>query len=330
MSVHSSAPLWDPRRKANRAMEHPPVSSLRWRPALLTLTLTLTLALESVLVLASDHNAPDLYLWGHGHSKKLQCVDIPTDLNLCHNVGYRSMLLPNLLDHEIMAEVRQQAGSWVPLVNKKCHPNTQVFLCSLFAPVCLDTPIFPCRWLCKEVRDACSPIMESYGFPWPEMLACDKFPEADPCIAVMTNTTDPQKPTGSSTACPPCNNGMKTEAILEHLCASEFVIKAKIKQVKQENLDRKVILQKRKKVLKMGNLKKKDLKQLTLHLKFGANCPCHQLDHLSGAYLIMGRKVDKQYLLTDIRKWDKSSEEFKAAIRKIKAHSCPTFQTFLK
>ncbi|MGH0179848.1 UNVERIFIED_CONTAM: hypothetical protein FKN15_002622 [Acipenser sinensis] len=164
----------------------------------------------------------DLYTGGRIYGKQPQCVDIPDDLRLCHNVGYQQMLLPNLLEHETMAEVRQQAGSWVPLVHKNCHPGTQVFLCSLFAPVCLDRPIYPCRWLCEAVRDGCTPIMEAFGFPWPEMLTCEKFPQDDVCIAMSpANATETTK-TQDSGICPPCDNEMQTDVILEHMCASEF------------------------------------------------------------------------------------------------------------
>ncbi|XP_057553233.1 secreted frizzled-related protein 1 isoform X1 [Hippopotamus amphibius kiboko] len=162
------------------------------------------------------------YQSGRFYTKPPQCVDIPVDLRLCHNVGYKRMVLPNLLEHETMAEVKQQASSWVPLLNKNCHIGTQVFLCSLFAPVCLDRPIYPCRWLCEAVRDSCEPVMQFFGFYWPEMLKCDKFPEGDVCIAMTPpNATEASKPQGT-TVCPPCDNELKSEAIIEHLCASEF------------------------------------------------------------------------------------------------------------
>lgn len=139
----------------------------------------------------------EIYNGGRIYDKPPQCVDIPDDLRLCHGVGYNQMLLPNLLEHETMAEVKQQAGSWVPLVHKNCHPGTQVFLCSLFAPVCLERPIYPCRWLCENVRDGCTPIMEAFGFPWPEMLTCEKFPQDDVCISAP-NATETSQPTGKS------------------------------------------------------------------------------------------------------------------------------------
>ncbi|KAB0405471.1 hypothetical protein E2I00_002363 [Balaenoptera physalus] len=68
------------------------------------------------------------------------------------------MRLPNLLGHETMKEVLEQAGAWIPLVMKQCHPDTKKFLCSLFAPVCLDDldeTIQPCHSLCVQVCEAC-------------------------------------------------------------------------------------------------------------------------------------------------------------------------------
>ncbi|XP_073910713.1 secreted frizzled-related protein 1 isoform X3 [Castor canadensis] len=193
------------------------------------------LALAAGLLGASSANEYDYvsfqsdigsYQSGRFYTKPPQCVDIPVDLRLCHNVGYKKMVLPNLLEHETMAEVKQQASSWVPLLNKNCHIGTQVFLCSLFAPVCLDRPIYPCRWLCEAVRDSCEPVMQFFGFYWPEMLKCDKFPDGDVCIAMTPpNATEASKPQGT-TVCPPCDNELKSEAIIEHLCASEFAISA--------------------------------------------------------------------------------------------------------
>uniref|UniRef100_A0A3Q2ECA0 Secreted frizzled-related protein 1 n=1 Tax=Cyprinodon variegatus TaxID=28743 RepID=A0A3Q2ECA0_CYPVA len=269
---------------------------------------------------------PPRYNTGPIYGKTPQCLAIPEDLRLCYGVGYPQMLLPNLLEHETMAEVKQQASSWVPLVHKRCHPGTQVFLCSLFAPVCLDRPIFPCRRLCEAVRDGCTPIMEAFGYPWPEMLTCDKFPDHDVCISMTPNATE--SPESAVFSCW-IVLGQNVFSIFSH-CVSTTAIKAKIKEVKRENTDRKVILQKRKKMVKAGNLKKKDTKKLVLYLKNGADCPCQQLDNLTNQYLIMGRKVDKQYLLTGIHKWDKSNKEFKKAMKTLKTHKCPEFTNVFK
>ncbi|ETE61978.1 Secreted frizzled-related protein 1, partial [Ophiophagus hannah] len=99
----------------------------------------------------------------------------------------------------------------------------------------------------------------------------------------------------------------------------------KIKEVKKENGDKKIVPRK-KKALKLGTIKKKELKKLVLYLKNGADCPCHQLDNLSHQFLIMGRKVKTQYLLTAIHKWDKKNKEFKKFMKKMKTPECSTFQ----
>lgn len=107
-----------------------------------------------------------------------KCVDIPWNLTLCRNIGYTQMRLPNLLEHEDMKEVTQQAASWVRLTHIGCHADAQIFLCSLFAPVCLDQPVWPCQTLCEAVKTGCERKMLQYGFPWPDMLRCDKFPSS--------------------------------------------------------------------------------------------------------------------------------------------------------
>ncbi|KPP68536.1 secreted frizzled-related protein 5-like [Scleropages formosus] len=289
-----------------------------------------------LLTWAASAEEYDYYSWqsdnfhtgGRFYARRPQCVDIPADLRLCHGVGYKRMRLPNLLEHETMPEVQQQAGSWVPLLAKRCHGDTQVFLCSLFAPICLDRPIYPCRSLCEAVRDSCAPVMESYGFPWPDMLRCDKFPiDNDLCIP-MQFAGNPATQTPVSKPCPPCDNELKADAIMEHFCASDFALKMKIKEVKKEKGDRKLIAaQKKKKVLKTGALRKRDLKKLVLYIKNGAECPCAQLDNLAGSYLIMGRRVDQQLLLMAIHKWDKRSRELRFAVKQMKSHQCPTYHS---
>ena len=108
-------------------------------------------------------------------------------------------------------QVSQQAVSWIPLFQLGCHPDTQLFLCSLFTPVwvsiglmsyqiltnqnltidsfvtrCLDHPIPPCRSLCVTVRDSCSSTMRKYGYPWPSIVECNQFPvDNDMCITAQ-------------------------------------------------------------------------------------------------------------------------------------------------
>lgn len=64
-----------------------------------------------------------------------KCVHIPANLTLCHGIKYNEMRIPNLLYHETINEVIEQSSSWIQLIKIGCHPDTQLFLCSLFSPV---------------------------------------------------------------------------------------------------------------------------------------------------------------------------------------------------
>ncbi|KAK2823676.1 hypothetical protein Q7C36_020276 [Tachysurus vachellii] len=268
------------------------------------------------------------YVWNTREQNR--CIEIPEDLRLCHGIGYPRMLLPNLLEHDSVAEVKQQAGSWVPLVHRRCHPGTQVFLCSLFASVCLEKPVYPCQQLCESVRDACSPIMESFGFLWPEMFKCDRFPHEENEMCINGNlSSNPDVPEPKA-ACPQCDIGMNTDFILENMCASEFAIKAKVKKTKTQNMDKKVILQRKKKTVWNKNQSIREPKKLMLYLKNGALCPCEQLDNKKDHYLIMVRKVDERYLLTGIHQWDEERSEFQKLLNQIKTHKCSALDSIFK
>jgi Fz domain len=125
-------------------------------------------------------------------SRPSRCIDIPTNFTLCHGIQYQRMHLPNLLDHESIDEALEQSAAWMSLLRLHCHSDARLFLCSLFAPICLDEPagsqpmkIQPCQSLCQSVKAGCEERMQQYGFPWPEILRCSKFPlDNDLCIRV--------------------------------------------------------------------------------------------------------------------------------------------------
>lgn len=122
------------------------------------------------------------------------CVPIPSNLTLCHGIKYNEMRIPNLLHHDTLNEVIQQSESWLQLTQLKCHSDTQLFLCSLFTPVCLDQTIPPCRSLCESVQKGCEPSMMKHGYSWPNMMRCDQFPfDNNMCIQSQTNQS-PQLP----------------------------------------------------------------------------------------------------------------------------------------
>lgn len=79
----------------------------------------------------------------------------------------------------------------MPLLKAQCSKDTQMFLCSLFAPVCVDhQSIYPCRSLCESVKSNCLQKMLSYGYQWPEMFDCAKFPENNGLCMQAPNTQE--------------------------------------------------------------------------------------------------------------------------------------------
>jgi len=296
------------------------------------------------------------------------CVSIPTDLKLCYGVGYDKMVLPNLLNHESMEEVYQQALSFVPLIRKNCHPLLRIFLCSLFAPVCLEDdsavrgPIPPCKTLCVSVENSCAPVMQLHGFDWPAMLNCSKFDNVDPCVSVNETMSEPVKAPAPSKpsknkkeTCAPCSITLQKETLLEDFCASEFVLKIRIRKVKVINAKqvkghkagiRQIFASKKKPkrndVFKRGPLENKDLKRLKLHLTGGPECKCPQLDTQGGGkkqkgkkkkkgkskkslqVLVMGRKTGQKLVVTVIHPWEKNKTLKKLSDPEF-ISKCPTF-----
>lgn len=116
-------------------------------------------------------------------------------MTLCKNLNYTRMILPNLLDHETVPEAVSQSTIWLQLVDQKCFPHTRLFLCTLFAPLCFDPLVKPCRSLCEDTKRHCEPIMRKHRYVWPEILNCSKFEEKDPCVRAPVPTKTPTLPT---------------------------------------------------------------------------------------------------------------------------------------
>lgn len=218
------------------------------------------------------------------------CVHIPPDLKLCHGVGYDLMVLPNLLRHETLHEVKQQASSFVPLLSKNCHPHVRIFLCSLFSPVCLPRnsavqgAIPPCQSLCRSVEADCAPVMRDYTFDWPSMLNCSQYTNEDPCVSLNETVipVPPMKPTSPADKeiCAPCRTELRAESLYDNYCASEFVVKVRSKRYIQnlERGEREITADRKKRqIFKKGPLEKQDMKRMRL-IVGGHACRCPQLD----------------------------------------------------
>ncbi|XP_040568733.1 secreted frizzled-related protein 5 [Lepeophtheirus salmonis] len=285
------------------------------------------------------------------------CVNIPKNLSLCHKIGYTRMRLPNLLEHDTMQEVSHQAKSWLPLLSIHCHPDTKLFLCSLFAPVCLERTIYPCRSLCLAVKRGCEKTMKSYGFPWPSMLDCQKFPlDNDMCIAAMNGngsangkenhselhkqeykeivrdivvdeekeTKDPfmeSIPCSSQT----CNQEASFNNIINNFCKADFVMKIKFKKVKHRLLTGRKV----KNVYKTwrgtpGELRKLRKPKLKLRPEDSCCSVWVKARRKRQNYLLMGSKVGEELVPSLILPWTKD-RVLKRARRAFKQIDCSSY-----
>lgn len=289
-----------------------------------SLTMTLMLVMERVMVMVGLVQATAAYFadWSLlARDRQPTCVDIPANMTLCQNIGYSKMRLPNLVEHDTLHEVSQQSVSWIPLLNIKCHPDTQLFLCSLFSPVCLERPIYPCRSLCNKVRQGCEGRMADYGFPWPTMLDCGKFPQDnDMCITAQAG--EQHNRGGNSCGGTACDQPETAENILDNYCRADFVVKVGIKKIRSRRL-----LGKKAKVFRAWKGTREELKALrspTFTFTQDEACCAEQAKQdKQKKFLIMGKKPGQSGELqpTFIVPWS-NSKEIKRARRMFKQMNC--------
>ncbi|XP_053167623.1 secreted frizzled-related protein 2-like [Hemicordylus capensis] len=255
-------------------------------------------------------------------SRRSSCKPVPSSLSLCHGVGYSEMRLPNFLGHDTMKEVLQQATSWVPLLVKPCHPDTKKLLCSLFAPVCLDEPVFPCRSLCEAVREGCTPFLAAYGFSWPEMLNCSQFPQGSELCIPPTGPDDRLQLQREDVVCAACLNASHSEKeFMEYVCAQDFALKMSIKSLSGVEGDLKVVPELRT-LYKLDGWSAEELRKPALWLTDGEGCTCEELAGPGSVVLAMGHRVAGRLVISWVRKWRRGEKELKQFSRAMRKRQC--------
>ncbi|OTF69303.1 Frizzled-like protein [Euroglyphus maynei] len=267
-----------------------------------------------------------------------KCVRIPANLTLCHGIKYNEMRLPNLLYHETMNEVIEQSSSWIQLIKIGCHSDTQLFLCSLFSPVCLDQTIPPCRSLCENVKRSCEPSMLIHGYTWPPMMQCNLFPhENNMCIEsqqVTMNHKDSMNGGSSSSSIrgnnkqtnknDQSNNRTENEQfqrqLMNSICNSDWVIKIGLNQMR----DNRVRVKKFKPIFGTLNVPSPFTLTLNQSMIIGST------ESIAGAvsnikpnrekFIIIGRGNNQAHDLSVSLavSWLKNTPQIKKAIRKAK------------
>ncbi|XP_042627492.1 secreted frizzled-related protein 2-like isoform X2 [Cyprinus carpio] len=256
------------------------------------------------------------------------CKPVPNTMSLCFGIGYGEMRLPNLLGHDSAREAQQQSAAWMPLLGKHCHPDTRRFLCSLFAPVCLPgvtAPVRPCRGLCEAVRDACLPVMSAFGFPWPEMFNCSRFPDgSELCVPGEREpnrgeATDATKGSAVCEACSPDSGG--EQEIQQNFCKT---FRLRIGSWSLVGTDVRVVPQGRSRVLRWAGGPREQraaMEQSTLWLPHRCSCPALEGQH-TGSYIALGHMQNGRMLLRRLLKWSRDEKELKKFIRMLLRQNC--------
>ncbi|KAM9853506.1 secreted frizzled-related protein 2-like [Aulostomus maculatus] len=285
---------------------------------------------------------------GYSSSVRSVCKPIPSTLSLCHGIGYRNMRLPNLLGHDSLREAQQQSAAWLPLVSKLCHRDTKKFLCSLFAPVCMPEfsgPVSPCRSLCEAVRDNCVPVMSAFGFPWPEMFNCTRFPRGTELCIPVTGEQEER-----SVICDACSLAGEGETdIQDSFCHSPYAFKLRLGSVSTVGGDRQLVPLARSRILRWagGGAERAEgvggaMAHSALWLQEGGTCVCPGLDsadsdggaeeelmdkgQLKGAkggwYLALAQAEEGRLVLTRLVIWTREDKELKKFIRALLKQPC--------
>ncbi|XP_046895451.1 secreted frizzled-related protein 5 [Hypomesus transpacificus] len=261
-----------------------------------------------------------------------RCVPVPSGMALCQDIGYDTMRMPNLLGHESPGEAVQQSASWLPLLARECHPDARIFLCSLFAPICLDRFVSPCRSICEAVRDSCAPIMSCYGYPWPDILRCDQFP-ADHlmCISSITNASVSVSARGHKVPQASCRDCELEEAssakdLLETFCRSDFVVKLRLTRLQSSQVSlTQFTLASRLEVLKHGPLLGGQIRsRMQLWLERDATCVRNMTRRQprGGTFLVTGTMQGERLVVNKAFAWHKRDRNLMVAARKWKRHRC--------
>ncbi|XP_037397338.1 secreted frizzled-related protein 5 isoform X1 [Pygocentrus nattereri] len=292
----------------------------------------MTLFVSALLLLLaawSSRAMPDGHWEPQGSSR---CIPIPSSMALCQGLGYNTMRMPNLLGHESPAEAVQQSASWLPLLARECHLHARIFLCSLFAPVCLERIISPCRSLCESVQDRCAPIMNCYGYPWPRILHCDQFPKDHlMCISSVThmpNSTSNGRRAVPQASCTDCELEETTSAkeLLELFCKSDFVVKVRLEPSNSSSSAlAKFSLGSRLDVFKHGPLVGGEMRgRLALWLERDATCVGNLIRHhpQGATFLLTGTVTGERLLVNKAFSWNKHQRQLSQAARKWKRHRC--------
>lgn len=201
--------------------------------------MSLLLSLSAILLLASQSS--------QAYTTRGHCQPVP---NFCRNLtngeGYSLMRLPNAFNNYQVDETRRAISAWNPLVGR-CHAGLKLFLCAIYAPICLhdkesgkEVTIKLCRSFCLNVKGSCEPVMKQNNHSWPlhDAFNCSHYVDNSMCvredfIAAPTTATTPKTPTTRTVKNDICDPTLHSDDdLLEKACSSDLAIRADVTSMK--------------------------------------------------------------------------------------------------
>nr|XP_033814328.1 secreted frizzled-related protein 2-like [Geotrypetes seraphini] len=257
-----------------------------------------------------------------------KCVVIPKELGMCHGIGYAEMRLPNLMGHTSLAEVVSKAADWAHLLQTGCHPFARTFLCALFAPVCLDTFIQPCRSVCLAVRRSCAPVLACLGHSWPASLNCERIPAGeDMCLAPLSKEEEyiyKELPKPTCQGCPTVEDAFSYTAVLEAFCDSNFALKAKLVKRKAASGEPEYNIEGQVEFINQGLLLPYDTRNLIQQwLLINESCAQRMTrSNRSMVYIMVGDVKQGTVFISRLYHWQRRDSQLILATRKWRHHKC--------
>uniref|UniRef100_T2MDS5 Frizzled-2 n=1 Tax=Hydra vulgaris TaxID=6087 RepID=T2MDS5_HYDVU len=149
------------------------------------ITITINLMALSLVISCFDYSES---------AANAKCIPFAHHFQICNKMPYNTTMFPNLLEHRNPEEASLEVAQFKPLVKVGCSDDLEFFLCSVYAPVCLNHgPLPPCKPLCERARSGCISIMQKFGFIWPENIRCERYPDSTP-NALCIDNAETKKP----------------------------------------------------------------------------------------------------------------------------------------
>ncbi|XP_021356090.1 frizzled-1-like [Mizuhopecten yessoensis] len=142
------------------------------------ITMRTTLLLYTVFVMLGVH----LAVSQQSDEGPCQTITVP----LCSTMPYSLAFMPNRFGHSHMDDAGMVVHQFYPLVKVNCSAALKPFLCAAYFPKCSARGggLEPCARLCREAKNGCAPLMNRYGFQWPDTLDCHLFSENYRCYDI--------------------------------------------------------------------------------------------------------------------------------------------------